>query len=109
MAETIFFLSRLKPGVDPAAYEAWVEAVDYPRVRTYTAILEYAVLRVESSFSAEPPPFDYLERVVVTDFNEYQAERAAKPGRAEFLEQLGSFVDLPHAFTATPIGNGAKP
>ena len=42
MTQTIFFLSKLKSGADPAAYEAWVEAVDYPRVRSIDAILEYA-------------------------------------------------------------------
>jgi hypothetical protein len=39
MSQTVFFLTRLKPGVDPAAYEAWVQAVDYPRVRTIAAVV----------------------------------------------------------------------
>src|SRR4051794_36234586 len=41
MPQTIFFLARLKPGISAEEYEAWVERVDYPRVREISAILEY--------------------------------------------------------------------
>lgn len=109
MAQTIFFLSRLKPGIDPAHYEAWVEAVDYPRVRTIDAILDYAVLRIEGGLSGERPPFDYVERVVVTSVEEYERERRGKPGREAFLEQLYGYVEFSHAFVASTIGAGAKP
>lgn len=109
MTQTIFFLSRLKPGADAAAYEAWVEAVDYPRVRTIDAILEYAVQRIAAGPMGEKPPFDYIERVVVTSVEAYESERRSKPGREEFLEQIGSFIEIPYAFVASTIGDGAKP
>src|SRR3989304_3354319 len=98
MTQTIFFLSRLKPGVDPAAYEAWVEAVDYPRAPTNTATRGPPPRRMGGGRAGGPPPFDYIERVVVASVEKYERERRGKPGREEFIEQLGSFVEFPHAF-----------
>ena len=109
MTQTIFFISRLKPGIDPAAYEAWVEAVDYPRVRTYGAILEYAVMRIDGGLGGERPPFDYIERVVVSDVDAYQQERLSKPGREKFLEQINSYIESAHRFVVSTVGAGAKP
>ena len=31
---TVFFLARLRQGVDPATYEQWVRDFDYPTARS---------------------------------------------------------------------------
>jgi hypothetical protein len=105
MPQTVFFLHRLRPGIEPGDYEAWVESVDYPRVRTYASILEYSVMRITSGLEGEGPPYDYIERVVVTDIDEYQRERLAKPDRAEFRAQISRLVEPMHAFVVRQVGN----
>lgn len=104
MTQTLFFLQRLLPGVDPAAYERWVEEVDYPRVRTIRAILEYSVMRITQGIDSDTPPFDYIERVVVSDFDTYQAERKGRADRAQFLAQSRALVAPAAAFVVETVG-----
>lgn len=105
MPQTVFFLHRLRPGITPEEYEAWVEEVDYPRVRTYQNILEYSVMRITDGLDRDAPPYDYIERVVVTDVESYQQERLAKPDRAEFRAQIGRLVESAEAFVVRQVGN----
>lgn len=104
MPQTIFFLARLRPGVTPEEYEAWVERVDYPRVRTISAILEYRVMRITAGLEGEKPPFDYIERVVVTDVEAYQHERKSRADRPQFIEEIGRLIEPAHAFVTEVVG-----
>jgi hypothetical protein len=104
MPEIVFFLTRLQPGVNPDAYEAWVQAVDYPRVARYASVMDYSVMRVETPLSGDPPPYDYIERVVVTSVNEYQQERASQPDVAEFRAEIRTYMAPDYAFVARTVG-----
>jgi hypothetical protein len=76
MAQRVFFLNTLKPGVDPAAYEDWVRRVDYPVARAQPAIDSYVVTRLEGNLAedaTEPVPCQYLEVIEITSIEEYRA------------------------------------
>jgi hypothetical protein len=104
MTDIVFFLTRLQPGVHAEDYEAWVQAVDYPRVARYASVLDYSVMRVESPLSGDRPPYDYIERVVVTSVDEYQQERASQPDHAEFRAEIRQYMAPDYAFVARTVG-----
>jgi len=45
MAQRVFFLNRLREGVDADEYEAWIRRVDYPIARAQGAITGYTAPR----------------------------------------------------------------
>jgi hypothetical protein len=85
MAQRVFFLNTLRPGVKPSDYEAWIRRVDYPVARKQESIESYVVSRLEGTLSGEgEPPYQYLEVIEITSLDAY---RAGIDGNAEF-EQL---------------------
>jgi hypothetical protein len=87
VAERVFFLNTLHPGVAAADYEAWVRRVDYPVARAQPAIRSYVVTRIDGHLDpavTEPLPCQYLEVIEVTSLEEY---RGSLDGNAE-LEAL---------------------
>lgn len=92
MKQRVFFLNRLRPGVERSAYERWVREVDYPRARTIKAIVDYRVVRIDGALRGDDVPYDYIEVVEISDLSEYNRERERTPGRAEFVEQLRLYV-----------------
>jgi hypothetical protein len=90
----VFWFTRLHPGVDRAAYERFVQEVDYPRVKTYPSVRSYRVHRIRGTAGGEPVPggFDYVEHFEVTDVDAYQRDREQAPGRDEFRKQLFAFL-----------------
>lgn len=95
MAIQTLFFNRLKEGVTPEAYEAWVRERDYPTARALSSIRSYEIMRLDEP--ARPGgidvPADYLEVVTVTTYEEYESELASMLGRDEFVAELRSFVD----------------
>jgi hypothetical protein len=78
MATRVFFLTRLKPGVDPDEYEEFVRVEDYPVARALPSVQRYEVTRLEGLALGEgDPPAAYLEVLDVTDLDAYRADVAA--------------------------------
>jgi hypothetical protein len=94
VAQRVFFLNKLRDGVDPADYERWVRAVDYPFARSLPSIRSYVVTRLDGVLdSKERPAYDFLEVVEVTDLDEYKAELSPeRPEVKAFDEEWLSFV-----------------
>lgn len=88
----VFFLNKLRAGADPAAYEKWVREVDYPTARALATIKSYVVARTATTLEGAPSPYDFVERVEITDVDAYRAELAGAPGMDEFFTQWSSFV-----------------
>ena len=62
MAYRVFFLNKLKPGVAPADYEAWVRDVAHPFAHGARSIDAYAVTRLDDSLDGDdPPPYDFVD------------------------------------------------
>jgi hypothetical protein len=92
MAQCVFFLNRLREGVDSDEYEAWIRRVDYPIARAQGAITNYTVTRIEGTLSGEEKsPYDYLEVIEITDLDAYRA-LGALPEFEQLLQEWSQFV-----------------
>jgi hypothetical protein len=86
----VFFLNKLREGVTD--YEQWVREVDYPKARSLATIKSYVVARTPTTLEGEPSPYDYIERVEVTDIDAYRQELADAEGMQDFFQQWSSRV-----------------
>lgn len=93
MAQRAFFLNRLREGAAAADYERWIRAVDYPFARSLSSVTSYVVTRLDGTLGGDPPPYDYLEVVDITDVGAYRAELARGPAMEAFSREWASFVD----------------
>jgi REDY-like protein HapK len=87
----VFFLNKLRPGVKPEDYEQWVREVDYPTARALDTIKSYVVARMSESIDRGKSPYDYIERVEITDPEDYRRE-LTDPKLGEFSQQWSRFV-----------------
>ena len=77
MAIVRYVLAALKPGVDREAYERYEREVDYVVASKLKSIVSYRTHRltdVVGPLGGEP--WDYLERIEITDRAAYEAEIA---------------------------------
>ena len=95
MATRVFFLNKLREGVDPRDYERFVREVDYPFSARLETISRYVVTRLEGLLDGGPAPYDYLEVVDITDLEEYRKslDPSASVEVQDFFDQWSSFVD----------------
>ncbi len=98
----VFFLARLKPGVDPAAYERWVQEVDYPTSRRLPSIVSYVNHRLVSPFRKADVRYDYLEVIHVTDLDAYRQD-LARPEVEALRRQLAQFIEPSDNFVGEVI------
>nr|WP_239028995.1 hypothetical protein [Pseudonocardia acidicola] len=93
----------MRPGVDPADYEAWIRRTDYPVARNSPAILSYDVTRIEGALDEQgAPSVSYLEVIEVTDIEQYRAE-GKTPEFVRLLEEWATYVELDEALHGTVI------
>lgn len=95
----VFFLNKLRDGVDPDAFQRWVREVDYPKARSLSSIKSYVVARIDSTLDGQgESPYQYVERAEVTDIDAYRQELATAPGIEEFFkewtERIGESVAI---------------
>ncbi len=87
MAIVRYVLAALKPGVDREAYERYEREVDYVVANRLKSIVSYRTHRLTDVVgSLGGGPWDYLERIEVTDRAAYEAEIATL-GR-ELIDEL---------------------
>jgi hypothetical protein len=92
MAQRVFFLNKLREGVDPQEYEDWIRRVDYPVARAQGAITAYTVTRIEGTLSGEgESPYDYLEVIEITDLDAYRA-LGELPEFQQLLQEWSQYV-----------------
>jgi hypothetical protein len=87
----VFFLNKLRPGVKGADYERWVRDVDYPTARSLDTIASYVVAKMAATLDGNPSPYDYIERVEITDIDDYRNE-LADPKMGDFTQQWSAFI-----------------
>lgn len=99
-----FVLVKLKPGVTPDAYEEFIQTIDYPVVPSLRTIIDYRTNRIHPE-DKDPTtfPWDYMERIVVTDISAYQDELAQSSGFAEFRRLNPNFVETTKSFWAETV------
>jgi len=92
MAHRVFFLNRLREGVDADEYESWIRRVDYPVARAQGAITSYTVTRIEGTLDGSgESPYDYLEVIEITDLESYRA-LGSLPEFEQLLEDWSQYV-----------------
>ena len=75
MAIVRYVFAALKPGVDPEVYEKYEREVDYAVAARMKTIVSYRTHRLTSVVGTlEGGPWDYLERIEITDRAAYDAE-----------------------------------
>lgn len=88
----VYFLNKLRAGVTGENYETWVRDVDYPTARALRTIKSYVVTRTPTTLDGAPSPYDYIERVEVTNVDAYRAELSAAPGMESFFAEWSARV-----------------
>jgi hypothetical protein len=87
MAIVRFVLAKLKPGVSREDYERFEREVDYAVSARLTTIVSYRTHRItEAGPRLGGGPWDYIERIEVTDRAAYEKE-LAEQGK-ELIEEL---------------------
>ena len=77
MAVVRFVFAALKPGVNAADYERFEREVDYVIAAKLKTIVSYRTHRItETGTGLSGGPWDYVERIEVTDRAAYEAELA---------------------------------
>jgi hypothetical protein len=99
-----FVLIKLKDGVSVDDYERFIQAVDYPVVPSLETIRHYRTHRIRPE-DKDPRqlPWDYVERIDVTDREAYQRELAASEGFAEFKRLNPTYVERAYAFWSDAV------
>lgn len=99
MAIVRYVLARLKPGTDAADYERFEREVDYAVAGRMKTIVSYRTHRItETTGPVAGGPWDYIERIEITDRAAYEAELATL-GRELIEELYARYLD--RAFTVS--------
>lgn len=71
----IICLFNLKPGVDPATYEAWARSGDIPAVNALGSVTSFTVHKATGLFGSDAkPPYDYVEVIDITGIDSFVAD-----------------------------------
>jgi hypothetical protein len=89
-----FYICTLKPGVDPAEYEAWLIAHDRPFTYTHPNFRSYNVHRVLGPIQGPGAQgWQYVERIEVDSLEQHERDLASPEGKAIIEEIERRFVD----------------
>ncbi|OGL24615.1 MAG: hypothetical protein A3G44_17960 [Candidatus Rokubacteria bacterium RIFCSPLOWO2_12_FULL_73_47] len=87
MAIVRYVLAKLRPGVSAADYERFEREVDYAVSARIPSIVSYRTHRItEAGARLAGGPWDYIERIEITDRAAYEKELAV--AGKELLEEL---------------------
>ena len=93
MAIVRFVLAALKPGVRAADYERFEREVDYAIAAKLKTIVSYRTHRItETGAGLSGGPWNYVERIEVTDRAAYEAELAVA-GKELINELYEKYLD----------------
>ncbi len=98
-----FVLVKLKPGITAEDYENFIRTVDYPVVPSLKTILHYRTNRIRPEDKSEEFPWDYMERIEVTDIEEYRKGLDSSEGFAEFRRLQPNYVERNLSFWAEVV------
>jgi hypothetical protein len=93
MAIVRYVLAKLKPGVSPEEYETFEREVDYVVAGGLRTIVSYRTHRINAADARlAGGPWDYIERIEITDRAAYERELAAA-GRDLIEELYAKYLD----------------
>ena len=93
MAIVRYVLAKLKPGVSPEEYEKFEREVDYVVAGRLKTIVSYRTHRITATDARlAGGPWDYIERIEITDREAYERELAAT-GKELIDELYAKYLD----------------
>jgi REDY-like protein HapK len=93
MAIVRYVLAKLKPGVSPEDYERFEREVDYVVAGKLRTVVSYRTHRITAADARlAGGPWDYIERIEITDRAAYERELAAA-GRELIDELYAKYLD----------------
>jgi hypothetical protein len=93
MAIVRYVLVKMKPGVSREEYEKFEREVDYAVAGRLKSVVSYRTHRIgEMGPRLQGGPWDYIERIEVTDRAAYEQE-VATAGRALIDELYAKYLD----------------
>lgn len=91
----IICLFNLKPGVDPAAYEAWARDADIPTVNALGSVDAFTVHRATGLFGSDAPsPYQYVEVIDIKTMDGFVGDISTEAFQAA-AAPFQSFADNP--------------
>ena len=91
----IVVLFNLKPGVDPAAYEAWARGTDIPGVNALSSVDRLSVHRATGLFGSDAPsPYQYVEVIDIAALDPFVAEISTEAFQ-KVAAAFGDFAENP--------------
>lgn len=91
----IICLFNLKPGVDPADYEAWARGSDIPGVNALQSVKGFTVHRATGLFGSETPsPYAYIEVIDIHGLDGFVAD-VTTPEFQAMAAPFQQFADNP--------------
>lgn len=91
----IICLFNLKPGVSPAAYEAWARGTDLPGVNALGSVVRFTVHRATGLFGSDAtPPYQYVEVIDIRGMDAFVAD-VSDPAFQKVAAAFGDFADNP--------------
>ena len=106
---SVVVLFNLKPGVEPASYEAWAAARDLPTVRTFRSVRRFDVLKVAGLLSGTgSAPYQYVELLEVDSVESLRGDITATPAMADIAREFREFADSPVFMVTGAIGGATR-
>ena len=99
----IIVLFNLKPGVDPAAYEAWARGGDIPAVNALGSVTSFTVHKATGLFGSDAPsPYGYVEIIDITGIDAFVAD-VTTPAFQALAAPFRDFADDPRFILTTDL------
>jgi hypothetical protein len=100
----IIVLFNLKPGVDPAVYEAWAAGRDIPTVRALPSIAGFEVSAATGLLGSDGrPPYQYVEVIDVADMDRFGSDIGTE-SMQQIAAEFQGFADNPVFVTTRAVG-----
>ncbi|MBS0478367.1 MAG: REDY-like protein HapK [Proteobacteria bacterium] len=91
----IICLFNLKPGVEPADYEAWARGTDLPGVNALPSVARFTVHRATGLFGSDAAsPYRYIEVIDIHGMDPFVAD-VSDPEFQKVAAKFGEFAENP--------------
>lgn len=91
----IVCLFDLKPGIDPATYEAWARQGDIPAVNALGSVTSFTIHRATGVFGSDAAsPYQYVEVIDVSGIDAFVAD-VTTPEFQALAAPFRDFADAP--------------
>ncbi|HOZ28990.1 MAG TPA: hypothetical protein PK080_16600 [Hyphomonadaceae bacterium] len=100
----LILLYKLKDGVKPADFEAWVRSTDYPGMRSLKRVADFRTHRVERPLmGADKPTVQYIETFSIADLDGFMKEDMAGQTVQSVMGAFMGFAEAPQFLIVSEI------